>query len=316
MKQIRNKIWKSLLLLIVAMLPLSVSGQRSRSQQSVDEYENTQLFVVESVSEMPKYVGQIVNYSVKLYSTNPGIEYARAVTETRLEGFTRIPVTKSSFFGSGISRETYKGKPYYTVVLDEQLLVADTPGNCMIKGAEYIIGVNEYQLYRDPFWGQIRRLQPSEYPVKAKDMKMKVRSLPKAPAGFSGAIGEYTVKAVLPEGPISPDGEADILFYISGTGDLRTLETPDVTAAFGSDVELNNVQKNSRTWAQDGDVKSELTIECEFIPLKEGELTIAPFSFTFFNPAKGKYVTVKTDPVKFTSKRPDLPSAPKVIHDI
>lgn len=319
---------KGILAMMVALtgwLGASAQGTRqqcgdrvSRSDEGTRQMEETRLFLVESVTGGNLYVGQPICYSVKLYSTNPSIEFARPMTRTSFSGLRQVRFPKARTGRTNtVRRETYKGKEYYTVVLDDVMLLAPQAGAYSIKGAEYVIGINEYSLYSDPFWGTVRRLEPSEYPVKAGDMKVKVKDLPpKAPQGFSGAIGEFTVKSVLPEGPIAPNQEATVLFQVKGKGDLREAAIPDVASSFPPTVELKSVARDIRTWQQDDAVKSELTLECTFVPLEAGDIVISPVGFEYFSPAAGKYRSSKSEAVFFSAIRPELPKAPPVIHDV
>lgn len=281
-------------------------------------YENTELFLLTTVSPDYVYVGAPLCYSVKLYSTNPSIEYARALSYPRFDGFQTISYPRArSGRHSNIIRETYKGKTYYTVVLDDVMLVPSASGTQTVSGGEYIIGVNEYSLYSDPFWGTVRRLQPAEYPAKAPDVKVKVRSLPSgAPKNFSGAVGDYQIQAILPDGPIAPSEEATIIFRIRGKGDLKSATMPDIASAFPEGVELKSISENLQTWQQEDAVMSEMTLECTFVPISEGDVKIAPVEFTYLNPATGKYGKSYSEAVYFTVTRPELPSAPPVYHEI
>lgn len=308
-----NRTCKSILTAVV-MLAAWLSADAQRTGQM----EDTQLFIVESVTEGNLYVGQPICYSVKLYSTNPSIGFARAVDSPDFSGLVPVRLPKArTGRNSGIQKETYKGKEYYTVVLDDVMLLASQGGSYAVRGAEYVIGINEYVLVSDPFWGTVRRVQPAEYPVKARDLKLKVKNLPaKAPQDFSGAVGEFSIKSILPEGPIAPGQEATVLFRIIGAGDLREIAVPDVTSAFPDNVELKSVSRNLQTWQQDDAVMSELTLECTFVPESEGDVVISPVSFVFFSTAKGKYVTSESEAVYFSAVRPALPQAPPVIHDV
>ena len=303
-------------------LPLAVASvlvcvpQQAAAQENL--YENTEIFLLATVDPANNYVGAPLCYSVKLYSTNPSIEYARPLSSPRFEGFEAInyPRVRSRRDGN-IQREMFDGKSYYTVVLDDMMLVPSEAGKWSITGGEYIIGVNEYSLYSDPFWGTVRRLHPAEYPAKAPDMTVRVKKLPSgAPKGFSGAIGNYHIQSILPDGPISPEEEATVIFRIRGTGDLKSAVMPDVAVAFPEDVELKSVSQDLQTWQQENAVMSEMTLECTFVPLAEGDIKIAPVDFTFLNPETGKYVKTASDAVYFTATRPSLPSAPPVYHEI
>ena len=159
----------------------------------------------------------------------------------------------------------------------------------------------------DPF-GSMRRMgagslfdsffggaQMTEVTARSNAVQLDVRPLPQpAPAGFSGAVGQFTLESTLtPEHPTTGEPVTWTL-TLSGTGnwpsgvalparavpsDLRTLQ-PKQRASFGDHGRFS------------GEVSEDLVI----VPNQPGTLALEPVRFVFFNPDSGRYETAEAQP--------------------
>lgn len=308
-KQMRTKTILSILGYIFCIM-----GTFPVFAQNNEEYSDTQVFLITSLSDKNLYLGVPVCFSVRLYSTNPSIDFARPVSRPSFDGFerTRIPMTRTDRYHS-VTRENYKGKTYYCVWLEDVVLIPRETGNFTISGEDYIIGLNEYEVFSDPFWGTVRRAVPVEYPVKGEKIKVKVSAIPgKAPSEFSGAVGEFQISVSLPDQTYKGEMQT-LLVRISGQGDLSNVELPNLIGQFPSQLGVKSVSQECTTYLEEGVVRSELTFECGFQPLSEGKLTIPSLSFVYFDPLQKKYMTTKSNSIELEVKS-GLPSSGKPIY--
>ncbi len=289
---------------IFALVIISLTYMQTEVYAQGDAvYENTEVFTVTSLSSDNLYVGVPVCYSVKLYSTNPSIDFVRPVSQPEFNGFdvTKYPVVRTDRYNR-IIKEEFKGKIYYTVWLEDVVLIPKSIGTYLLKGEDFIAGINEYEVFTDPFWGTVRRAVPEEYPVKGDEIKVKVSQLPKnLPEGYTGAVGEYSIRVRVNTDVLK--GEDEILtVHITGQGDLSDIEWPDLMTQFPSTIGVRSMSQDCRTYLDDGVVRSDLTFECGFSPLEEGELTIPALSFKYFDPIKKKFRTAQSAPVEIMVK--------------
>lgn len=290
-----KKINFNIFLILLAILASLSAG----ASENKNEYSDTELFIITSLSDKNLYVGVPVCFSVRLYSTNPSIDFARPVSRPVFDGFerTRIPVARTNRYHQA-TKEVYKGKSYYCVWLEDVVLIPKQSGSFTIKGEDYIIGVNEYEVFSDPFWGTVRRAVPAEYPVKGEKIKVKVSSLPSStPKDFSGAVGEYRIQASVPKVAYKGDSET-LIVQVSGQGDLSGVDLPDLLSRFPAELGVRSVSQECHTYLEEGVVRSDLTFECGFSPLKEGIITIPPLTFVYFDPENKKFETAKSSAIE------------------
>ncbi|MCM1291586.1 MAG: hypothetical protein NC201_05170 [Prevotella sp.] len=268
------------------------------SAQGESKFEDTEVFTITSLSSKNLYVGVPVCYSVRLYSTNPSIDFVRPISKNHFEGFDikQFPTLRTDRYHH-INKEIVKGRTYYTVWLEDIILVPQSVGDFNIKGEDFIAGINEYQVYSDPFWGTMRRAVPSEYPIKGQDMKVKVSNFPSnQPKNFSGATGVYSVKVNVNK-IVAKEDEAVMVVRISGQGDLSDVDLPNLLSQFPNSLGVKSVSQDCNTYMENGVLRSDLYFECGFSPIQEGIIKIPAITFTYFNPDKKKFVTAESEPI-------------------
>lgn len=290
----KGSILKTIALTIMCLCCVAESSARTDA-----DMENTEVFTLLSLSEDNIYVGAPVCFSVRLLSTNPEIDFVRPLTHPEFTGFDvrRYPMARTNRY-SHITREKYDGEMYYAVWLEDIVLIPKESGSFTIESGDYIVGINEYEVFSDPFWGTVRRAVPEEYPVKGTKIKLKVKNLPgKAPAGFSGAVGEFNISASVPRSA-TKGNQGTVYIQISGEGDLSGVEIPDLMSKFPASLGIKSVSQNVDSYLEDGNILSRLTFECTFSPLADENVVISEIPFVYFNPRTKKYETKTSSPVE------------------
>ncbi|MBX3024732.1 protein BatD [bacterium] len=144
--------------------------------------------------------------------------------------------------------------------------------------------------------------------ARSNGVQLDVRPLPQpAPAGFSGAVGDFTLESTLtPDHPKTGEPVTWTL-TLSGTGnwpngvalparavpaDLRTLQ-PKQRSSFGDHGRFS------------GEVSEDLVI----VPNQPGPLALAPVRFVYFNPTSGRYETAEATPPTLEVTGAPLPAA-------
>lgn len=248
--------------------------------------------------EMPDegYVGQALKYDVLLYSS---IELADA-NIVRSPNFGGMSATSGQTSGRPTTI-TIKHKNYYRYNIGKVFLKPSEAGTYKILGGDYEVYVAHQVVTNDFFFGPTRRTQYEKFNVHAPDTKIKIKNLPtKVPENFSGAVGSFEVISWLPPGHINADKDALAIVKISGNGFLSEAEVPSIKSLFGKDARMKEIRRSDNVTQKEGDLNAEIILECTFIPHStEGEL--GAISFTFFDPEKGKFRTVTTEPLIWNS---------------
>ncbi len=128
---------------------------------------------------------------------------------------------------------------------------------------------------------------------------IRVLPLPKTPAHFSGAIGNFqlaisvTPKRVLQGEPIN------VRLSLSGSGNLQSVSAPFLQNSTG--FKTFNAQKKT-TNTSPSSLWQQVTFEQVIIPVDVKANKIGPFSFTYFNPATGKYNQIRSSTIAINVK--------------
>ncbi|HEY3654087.1 MAG TPA: BatD family protein [Steroidobacteraceae bacterium] len=135
--------------------------------------------------------------------------------------------------------------------------------------------------------------------VASKPADFTVLALPTRdrPANFSGAVGHFSISSDLSDRTAAAGDPVTLRMHVSGTGNFDR-----VTAPMLNDVDHWKTYATTSTFnAQDGiGYRGEKTFEEPVIPMKPGELSLPPLTFSWFDPSTRRYVQARTSPPPIT----------------
>jgi hypothetical protein len=150
--------------------------------------------------------------------------------------------------------------------------------------------------FSDPFFsnpfgqfGEQREVQLSSEPVP-----FEVKPLPqKAPPSFSGAIGNFTMSTDAKPKSVQVGDPITVTSTISGRGNFDRLNAPMLEDEHGW-----HKYPPSSKFTQDDDVgiSGTKTFEMVLSP-NEKKQSIPPLAFSYFDPVKEQYVTLRSQPI-------------------
>ncbi|MDE7380551.1 MAG: hypothetical protein K2N03_00295 [Muribaculaceae bacterium] len=240
------------------------------------------------------YVGETLTYNINLYSTSQEIS---DITETRPFGVSDFKMIKGNVERLSDNKVKVKGKQYYKWNIGRYFIIPEKKGYFTVKGGEYEVFFPVVKIVEDPWWGRRKSVVYDSFVLKAPDKKIKISPLPTNIKGenFSGAVGDFSVVSWLPPGTISKGKEAVAIIKISGNGLLENVEFPSLSQVFAENCKLKSIDRRENLSQENGNLVSEVVLECLFIPTSDkGETSV--FQFSFFNPYTKKYQTVSTEP--------------------
>ncbi len=250
------------------------------------------LFLRASVSESKVYEQQALVYTVKLYTTYDAIKFIGATSAPKFDGFV---IEESKDISKSLSFETYNGKSYATAVIAKYIIFPQMTGNLKVVGNTYTVSVDQREYYQDPFWGSMAVNTPLQLNVTPNDLNINVVQLPEPkPSNFSGGVGNFTISAQLKSKEFKTNQAASVVYTVSGTGNLKYIQLPDMASTFPSELEVFTPTVNVKTDVGSSSVSGTSTFTYSFMPMEEGDFNIPPVELTFFNPATGSYQTVKS----------------------
>ena len=248
------------------------------------------------VSDTELYKGESLRASLVLF-TRANIDDIENFSLPAFDGFWSQELS----FDNTPSREEYNGRIYETYKLTELLLSPQQSGDIIIPEASLTARaqvVVQDSRGANPFFGG-RQIYHVSRNVKSNPVTIHVSEFPTgAPASFNGAIGNFRLTSKMPEAKIESNSADQIEITISGSGNLKFITAPKVSLP--ESFELYDTKVVDNIMVNATDTSGNITYTYPFVARSAGEFTIEPIRFTFFNPAKGEYETLATEPYTIT----------------
>src|SRR6476659_7147548 len=145
-----------------------------------------------------------------------------------------------------------------------------------------------------PFGGL---MEQHEIDVKSAPVSLEVKALPAgAPPTFSGALGSFSMTAEANPKRVQIGDPITIKAAISGRGNFDRMDAPEL-----SDERGWHKYPPSSNFKQDDDVGISGTKSFELVVSPTEKLTtIAPLVFSYFDPAKDRYITLQSEAMPIT----------------
>ena len=280
-----------------------------RHGENVEEKIKKNLFIKIDVNKNSCFVGQPVIATYKLY--------------TRLKSQSNVLKTPS-FNGFSVSElempdnyslttEKYNGRDYNVYILRKVQLYALQSG---ILNLEPVDVENRITFLKDAyadkrrgdvFYDLLKDFANETAPSNAteertvilssKPISINVKPLPEAgkPANFKGSVGNFTTTAGLQKNNITTDDAGNFKLIITGAGNIQLINAPEVM--WPKNVEGFEPKASENIDKLSVPMKGEKIFVYPFTVTQEGDYTIDPVSFSFFDPIAQSYKTIKTDSI-------------------
>lgn len=267
-----------------------------------DETADNQVFLRVIPSKTEVYVGEQLVSGLKVY-TRVNTRPASAAKDIPYEGFYK----KSLDPDATAQQQEVDGQQYITQVIQRHILIPQKSGNVVIEPyeSEWMIQQRVQRrssnsifddFFDDPFFNNFQ-----DVPVKlaTRPVTIRVKPLPPgAPAGFTGAVGDFTLNASISDNEIAVNEALSLKITIRGTGNLPLLGQPDVNLP--PDHDLYDVTKSLNTSTTGNRISGSVTFEYPVVARHAGRFRIAPVQFAWFDPNSEKYHSITTDEFTFT----------------
>ena len=247
------------------------------------------------VSRSSVYKNEPLHVAFKLYTRVP---YVNIVPESApsFNGFWSQDLTDPN--SARVGRETYNGKVYETRVLYDYLLYPQQVGSLTIDPVDMTVVAQAVGQRRNaaPFFGGGREVFNVPRKVQSQRATVTVKPLPSgAPSSFSGAVGRFTMDTQLPSERIAANSGATFTVKISGTGNLTFVQAPKLPLP--TSFEQYNVKTTESINTSATGISGYRQFEYPFIARAEGTYDIEPIEFTYFDPQRVQYVTLRSKPL-------------------
>ena len=280
----------------------AVGGQPQRREEASSEsaaqskVAKDDILLRAIVSRTSVFKGEPLRVTFKLYERVPVVGY----NDVKFPSFNGFWAQELNTENARRERETFNGKVYETLVAKEYLLYPQQAGTLVIEPAE-ITAVAQVVIQSrrslDPFFGSGHDFVNVPRKVQSPRINVTVKPLPAgAPASFSGAVGSFTMDAVLPPDRLAANSAATYTVKISGTGNLTFVQAPKLTLP--ASFEQYNVKTTESINASAAGISGYRQFEYPFIARAEGTYDVEPVEFSYFDPARMQYMTLRSRPLE------------------
>jgi hypothetical protein len=270
--------------------------QKGDDQISQEEIAKN-LYIKASVDKSKVFKGEQVTVVYKLY-TRLNIASQMGINKLpQYQGFWAEELETPN--NISFRTEIIDGKQFRVGVLKKVALFPTQTGSLEVTPFELTVPI-EIQKQRggnsiwDDFFGDpFGRNQIYEFNAKSNVVKVEVESLPQdQPESFKGAVGDFSFDAKLNNTTVKSNEPLTLKLNISGSGNIKLLEMPEVNLPNGFEKYEPKVSEQIN---RSGNITGSKSGEFLFVPRVVGKREIPPIEFSYFNPDKKKYITLKSE---------------------
>lgn len=267
-------------------------GGGMRMQGAGERITGKDLFVSVTADKKRLYEQEAVVVTYKVYSLVNLSQLAGGMPD--LEGFhaqeIALPQQKS------LKMETHNGRTYGTVVWRQYVLFPQRSGKLTIPSINFEAIVVQQNRNMDPFdafFNGMGLTTEVKKTIVAPSLTLQVAPLPERPANFSGAVGKFNISASLTPKDIKTNDALTLRVTVSGSGNMQLMKAPEVK--FPKDFETYDPKVTDDTKIGRGGVAGNKIFDYLAVPRHQGEYTIPPVEFCYFDTEAKAYKTIRTE---------------------
>lgn len=288
---------------------VEVMGQNKASNPTEANTSNANIntsqdfFLRISLSKTKPYQGEQILATTKIYySEKMGFGGLNSQKQAKFEGFWKKDLDMPNRLD--FKRENINGKTYLSAVLAESIISPQRAGEFTIDPAEINATIGVGFQGRD-LWGRERYQQVFDKTIKSNAPKIQVTPIPTAarPKSFTGAVGQYTLEADVSANELVANDALTVQLKIRGTGDIRLVEAPVIN--FPPVFEKYDPKPKHNVRDTRSGTQGVVVFEYLVIAREQGQYTLEPVVFSYFDPELKKFVELKTDPFNILVKKGD-----------
>lgn len=275
--------------------PDEKSSQSSRgggSSSGSATVSDNDAFIRAIVSKNNPYEQEGFTVTFRLYTTLNIVNFGR-IQFPEFEGFMveeiDVPVNQQ------LQMERYNGRNYYTADLRKTLLFPQKSGQITIPSGrlEMVFSVPSGRSVTT-FFGSQELMVDVNKTLVTNPVVINVKPLPaNRPTSFANAVGTFTMKPNINTTQLRANEAISLRLEISGTGNMKLISNPVVE--FPSNFEVYDPTVTNALNVTSNGLTGIRTIEYMAIPRYEGNYTIPPVEFSYFDINTNSYKTLTTE---------------------
>lgn len=181
--------------------------------------------------------------------------------------------------------------------------VAEIENNVQFIKAEYL---NQQADIFDDFANAAlpqQAIEIQKVTLQSKPATVLIKPLPDAgkPAGFKGAVGNFTVEAKVEKNNFTTDDDGRMAIIVAGEGNLQMVNAPEITWPQG--IDGFEAKTTDDLFKGTVPISGRKIFEFPFTVSKPGTYTLPAVAFSYFDNHDAKYKTTETKPITITVTR-------------
>lgn len=185
------------------------------------------------------------------------------------------------------------GVKYNRFVVARYILIPLKHGTLTIPAATARIGLRSQSVFSPPI--------VQERSTGTVDVEVKPRPAP--PAGFSGAVGDFSYSAEIKPKTIKLGESAVVTITLSGSGNLPLVDAPAVWPT-APDCETYPPEEDDKTKVDEAGIHGTRQWRMTLVPQKAGVQTLSAVELAVYRPDKGVYTKQKLGPLRLEVTAP------------
>lgn len=283
-----------------------------------------QMMLKMDLSKRSCYVGEPVVVAYKLYTK---LRCDKKIIKT--PSYNGFSVQDMIVPEMDYEREKLNGKEYNVYYVRKSQLYPLQPGEIMVDSAEVetltdlinedsrFANKDEALQFLDAFGPA--SLEPGDITTvnlrfNCRSSSLLVKPLPEKnkPASFKGAVGNFSIRAVVKQPSIGTDETGYLALNIKGDGNLQMITPPDIP--WPQHIEPFDSKTFDQVDNQSIPLSGSRTFEYPFSCDSTGSYIIPSIQFSYFDPQKESYAVIQTEPLRIdvhqASHKPAVASEP------
>lgn len=263
------------------------NSPQARANAIADE----NLHLVTEISKSNPYINEAITVIYKLYfSSEISVSNVNEVEMPKYGDFWShlIPIPKLE-----IKRGEYKGQPYNYVVWRKTVLYPQKKGKLILEPLTLNVSVDVPTNRRDFFGNRVYQKTPKVITTGQRSIRVKDLPVEGKPDDFSGAVGDFDFNVTFNKKALTSSESFQATIKVTGRGNLNLFSLPDLKAPSSLEVyePEHNEKINTNLLGMQGSVSDTYTV----VPQFQGKYPIPSIPFSFFDPVKEKYVTLRSE---------------------
>ncbi len=250
-------------------------------EQPADQAE---AFLTVAVSDEQPFVGEQIIYTWRFYRRI-------RVADARITALDFGDLTSEEL---GEVREydtNYQGVPYRVSEL-RRALFAQRPGEVTIAPSELTCEIAMASNRRSSIF-DLGRLTTEPRILRSRQVKLNVRPLPSVPPGFSGLVGDFSIRSSLSKNELRVGESATFEVRVQGSGNIQLMSEPELPNL--SAFKIYEDKPSTHINRTGEGLQGTRTFRKALVPLGVGLVDLPPINLVFFDPTREAFRTRSTE---------------------